>query len=304
MIDLTGRTAIVTGGGRGIGASVASLLGACGANVVVADIGAAIDGTGATAEPAAAVAEQIRADGGRATADMCDVGDSASVTALFERTLREFDRIHVVVNVAGNLRDRMIWNMTEEDWDSVIRVHLKGHFNTVAAAARHWRQVNEPDGNFRLINFTSGAGIWGSPGQPNYGAAKMGIIGLTNSVAQSLPRYGVTANVIAPIAATRMVASIPDEKSPFSDTSRMSPDNVAPIVAYLASVDSAWSNGRIYEASGYTVKVYSYIDALADITSDGPWQLGDLKSKVESTLRPAVEGDPNPLLKMLGQGTQ
>lgn len=243
MIDLTSRTAIVAGGGRGIGASVARLVARAGANVVVADLGAELNGTGYDAAPAAAVSDEIRAAGGTATYSVCDVGSLTSVQDLFAETLEAFGEVHIVVNVAGNLRNRTIWNMTAEEWGSVMRVHLNGTFNTVSTAARHWKQVDDADSHFRIINFIPAAGLYGSFGQPDYSAAKMGVVGLTYSVAQSWARYGATANMVAPLATTRMVASIPRIRTMFGDSDRMSPDHVAPIVAYLASKRSAWSNG-------------------------------------------------------------
>ena len=295
MIHLTGRTAIVTGAGRGIGASVARLLAQCGANVMVADLGAELDGAGQDSGPAEAVVDEIRAAGGTATYNVCDVGSLSSVQDMFAKTLEAYDGVHIVVNVAGNLRDRTIWNMTEDEWDSVIGVHLKGTFNTVSTAARHWKQVDNVDGHFRVINFISAAGLYGSFGQPNYSAAKMGIVGLTYAVAQSLARYGATANMVAPLATTRMVTSIPSTRSIFGDNDEMSPDNVAPIVAYLASERSSWSTGRIYDAGRRSFKVYGHIDTIAQVTSDKAWDLDDLVTQVETTLRPAVAGDPSPV---------
>jgi NAD(P)-dependent dehydrogenase (short-subunit alcohol dehydrogenase family) len=295
MSDLSGRTAIVTGGGRGIGASVARLLGSRGANVIVADLGAALDGSGVDAGPAAAVAADIREAGGKADHQVCDVGDLQSVQELFGNAVESFGEVHIVVNVAGNLRDRMIWNMTEDDWDSVIRVHLKGTFNTVSTAAKRWRAVDDPDGNFRIINFISGAGLWGVASQANYCAAKMGIVGLTFSVAHGLGRYGVTANAVAPIAETRMVDSMPEEHRPFAGP-EYSPDNVAPIVAYLAGEQSAWVTGRVFESCGYRLGTYNYMDTLAEISSDGPWDPKDLDSKIAAVLRPAIEADVNPVI--------
>ncbi|WP_375501535.1 SDR family NAD(P)-dependent oxidoreductase [uncultured Jatrophihabitans sp.] len=294
MINLQGRTAIVTGGGRGIGASVARLLGRCGANVMIADLGAELNGTGQDAGPAASVAQRIRDERGAAAHNVCDVGNLTSVQGLFAETLEAFGTVDVVVNVAGNLRDRTLWNMTEDEWDSVIRVHLKGTFNTVSTAARHWKAIGNPDGNYRLINFISAAGIYGSFGQPNYAAAKMGIVGLTYSAAQSLARYGVTANMVAPVATTRMVTSIPGSRNILSDNEAMNPDSVAPIVAYLASERSAWSTGRIYDAGRRVFKVYGHLDTIAHIASEEAWDLDEFVTAVETTLLPAVANDPSP----------
>ncbi|MFT4288746.1 SDR family NAD(P)-dependent oxidoreductase [Nocardioides sp.] len=305
MIDLSGRTAIVTGGGRGIGAAVARLLARCGGNVMVADLGAALDGSGSDAAPAEQTVEAIRRDGGRASYSVCDVGDLASVQDMFAATLAEFGGVDVVVNVAGNLRDRTIWNMTEEEWDSVIRVHLKGTFNTCSTAARHWHDLNDPAGGFRLVNFVSAAGLYGAFAQPNYSAAKMGIVGLTYSLAASLPRYGATANCVAPLAATRMAASVPDEKNPLRDRADMDVDYVAPIVAYLASERSGWSNGRIYDAGLSRFKVLGWIDSIGQIDTDGPWDLDTLPDRIEAVLCPAHEANPQPsILAELGLSSE
>jgi len=294
MVDLSGRTAIVSGGARGIGAAVAHELAARGANVMVADLGANLDGSGSDAVPLESTAADITDVGGNAAYFLCDVGSAKDVQDLFSATMSKFGDLHIVVNAAGNIRARMIWNMTEEEWDSVIRVHLKGHFNMISAASRYWRQKNDPTGNFRIINFTSGAGLWGSTSQPNYSAAKMGIVGLTNSVALSLARYGATVNAIAPVAATRMTDNIPADRNTLPVSDAFSADNIAPLAAYLSSADSAWCSGRVFEAAGHTVKVYRYMTALAEATSDGRWSYASLASAMEGPLREAIVSDPNP----------
>src|SRR6201988_1406860 len=228
MGSLDGRVAIVTGAGRGIGRSTAVLLAREGASVVVNDLGGAVDGSGTDAGPAHDVVSVITSTGGKAIANGADVSDHAAAEDLIKTAIAEFGRLDVLVNVAGILRDRMIFNMSEQEWDDVIRVHLKGTFNTSKFAAAHWRSLREETAQNRIINFTSVSGLHGAPGQPNYAAAKMGIVGLTYSSANALGKYGAPVNVISPGAATRMTESVPEERRrarSAADDER-SPDNV------------------------------------------------------------------------------
>jgi NAD(P)-dependent dehydrogenase (short-subunit alcohol dehydrogenase family) len=281
--SLDGRVAIVTGAGRGIGRSVAKLLAAEGAAVLVNDLGSAVDGSGHDAGPAAEAAAEIISAGGKAAANGADVSDHAAAQALIESAVGQFGRLDVLVNVAGILRDRMIFNMSEQEWDDVVRVHLKGSFNTSKFAAIHWRGLADPAGAYRIVNFTSVSGLHGSPGQPNYAAAKMGIVGLTYSCANALSKYGVTVNAISPGAATRMTDTVPAERrrAGFPDDDERSPDNIAPIVAYLASDRSGWINGRILHTAGYEVSLYNNPEAIIRIVGTGPWQVDDLAAQVE-----------------------
>jgi NAD(P)-dependent dehydrogenase (short-subunit alcohol dehydrogenase family) len=290
-MELDGRVAVVTGAGRGIGAGIARLLAARGAAVVVNDLGVELDGSGADKGPAATVVAEIRDAGGTAIADGGDVSDAEQAEGLIRAAVEEFGRLDVLVNVAGILRDRMIFNLSEQEWDDVVRVHLKGHFNTTKPAAAYWRDQRNPDGHYRLINFTSVSGLHGAPGQPNYAAAKMGIVGLTYSCANALGRYGVTANAISPGAATRMTASIPGERRSGalgSDDDERSPDNIAPIVGYLASEASDWLTGQVVGARGYEVQLYNKPAPIRHIVSDGPWEPERLAELVERTFKPAV----------------
>jgi NAD(P)-dependent dehydrogenase (short-subunit alcohol dehydrogenase family) len=289
---LDGRVAIITGAGRGIGASLARIMAAEGCAVVVNDLGGEVDGSGGDARPAEQVVEEIVAAGGVAKADFSDVADHAAAEGIVEAALDEFGKLDVLVNVAGILRDRMVFNMSEDEWDAVIRVHLKGTFNTSKHAAVYWRK--ERRGKYRIINFTSGSGLHGAPGQPNYAAAKLGIVGFTYSLANSLGPYGVTANAIAPGAATRMTASIPGERRRNmgfdQEDPRRSPDNIAPPVVFLASEESDWLNGRVIGASGYRISLYNNPEVIREIASPEPWNLDAAFELMKSSFRPAIEG--------------
>ena len=290
MSGLKGRVAVVTGGGRGIGAGVARLLAREGAAVVVNDLGTGLDGSGRDEGPAAEVVADITRAGGAAVADHGDVTDPATGERLVRTAVERFGGLHVLVNAAGILRDRMIFNMAEEEWDDVIRVHLKGHFSTIRAAAAHWRGLGDPDGHFRIINFTSGSGLFGAPGQPNYAAAKMGVVGLTYSCANALARYGVTTNAISPVAATRMTASIPDDRRKARSVTedQRAAENIAPVVAYLAGEASSWLNGRIIGANGYDVTLYSNPEPVRVISGTSRWDVAALGESMERLFRPAV----------------
>jgi NAD(P)-dependent dehydrogenase (short-subunit alcohol dehydrogenase family) len=291
MTRLDGRVAIVTGAGRGIGRSVARLLASQGAAVVVADLGVAMDGSGRDAGPAAEVVEEITAAGGKAIASGADISDFAAAEGLIGTAIEQFGRLDVLVNVAGILRDRMVFNMTEQEWDDVIRVHLKGTFNTTRFASAYWRSLRDETAQNRIINFTSVSGLHGAPGQPNYAAAKMGIVGLTYSSANALGRYGVTVNAISPGAATRMTDSIPVERqrSRSAGTDERSPDNVAPIVAYLASERSGWITGRVIHSMGYEISLYSNPEPVVRIIGTGPWDDDDeLAAQVERSFGPQL----------------
>jgi NAD(P)-dependent dehydrogenase (short-subunit alcohol dehydrogenase family) len=215
--------------------------------------------------------------------------------------VEQFGKLDIVVNVAGILRDRMIFNLVEADWDAVIRVHLKGHYSTVRPASAYWREQRNPQGHYRVINFTSVSGLDGSPGQPNYAAAKMGIVGLTYSLAQGLARYGVTANAIAPGAATRLTATVPSDKRvqredrPAEEDRRMSPDNIAPVALYMASEASDWLTGRVVSSSGYEVGLYENPQIIRQVSAPEPWEYDRLASALESSFRPAANGLPRSL---------
>ncbi len=293
---LKGRTAIITGAGQGIGAAIALAFAREGANLVINDLGTGPDGTGGDNGPVHRVAEQINDLKGSAVADAGDIADVATGRRLVETAVAKFGKLDIVVNVAGILRDRMIFNMTEADWDAVVRVHLKGHFSTVQPAAAYFRQQRNPNGNYRIINFTSASGLQGSPGQANYAAAKMGVVGLTYSLAQGLARYGVTANAIAPVAATRLTGTIPSDKKVGDVDSpgiaALMPENIAPIVLYLASERSSWLTGRTLSAGGFDVGLYSNPEEIRQISSSSPWQFDQLSSMLEKSFKQVADGLP------------
>ena len=289
MARLDGRVAIVTGAGRGIGRSVARLLASEGASVVVNDLGSAVDGSGHDSGPAHDVVAEIAEAGGKAVANGADISVFAAAENLVQTAIEEFGRLDILVNVAGILRDRMVFNMTEQEWDDVIRVHLKGTFNTTRFASAHWRSLRDESAQNRIINFTSVSGLHGAPGQPNYAAAKMGIVGLTWSSARALGKYGVTVNAISPGTATRMTDSVPtDRRLTRPEVDEWSPDNVAPIVAYLASERSGWITGRIIHSSGYEVSLYSNPEPVVRIVGTGPWQPDALAEQVERSFGPLL----------------
>lgn len=247
-----GRICAVTGAGRGIGREEALMLAKHGALVVVNDIGVARDGSGTAIGPAQEVVDEIGALGGRAVANTDDISTMSGAKNLVAQAVEAFGGLDVVVNNAGILRDRMLVNMTEDDWDAVMRVHLKGTFAVTHYAANHWRErtkANQPN-DARVINTSSASGIFGNVGQANYGAAKAGIAALTVIAAQELERYGVTVNAIAPKALTRMT----EDLSRFTETEEvkaaLDPRWIAPIVTWLASPQSAGITGRVFQVSG------------------------------------------------------
>ncbi len=296
---LEGRRLVVTGAGRGIGAAVAELAASEGASVVVNDPGVAVDGSGSDPGPAQEVVDRITAAGGTAVAHLADVSVTEQADDLIQTGIREFGGVDVLINVAGILRDRMLFNMAPEEWDAVIAVHLRGTFNTTRAASQHWRA--EKAGNYRLINTTSIAGLYGAPGQPNYAAAKLGIVGFTYSCANALMRYGVTANVLSPGAMTRMTSSIPDPSrmratEPGEEKPRptLEAGQVAPAVMYLASEQSGWLTGQVIGAQGSVISLYNKPRVIRELrTTADRWSVDDVFAQFEPGLRPAVDDTEN-----------
>ncbi|MDN0194849.1 SDR family oxidoreductase [Streptomyces sp. S.PNR 29] len=254
-----GRVVVVTGAGRGLGRAHALAFAAEGARLVVNDLGVGLDGTPAADSPAGQVAEEIRAAGGQAVAHGGDIATTEGAASLIHTALETYGRLDTLVNNAGFLRDRMLVNLDEDDWDAVVRVHLKGHFLPLRHAAAHWRAEAKAGRTpvARIVNTSSGAGLLGSVGQGNYSAAKAGIIGLTLVAAAELGRYGIQVNAIAPAARTRMTQhTFADTMTaPASGFDAMSPDNVSPLVVWLGSAASAGVTGRVFETEGGRITV-------------------------------------------------
>jgi NAD(P)-dependent dehydrogenase (short-subunit alcohol dehydrogenase family) len=262
---LDGKVAIVTGGGTGIGRAVSLDLARAGAKVVVNDYGVSVDGTDPSSAPANEVVTTIRSAGGHAVASPESVATMAGGRGLVELALKEFGDLHIVVCCAGILRERMIFNMSEEEWDAVIAVHLKGHFTVMQPATRHMREKRAGS----IITFTSTAGLEGSPGQPNYSAAKEGIVGLTRSTALAMARYGVRCNAISPTADTRMTQRLPGERRGLATATP--PEAIGPVATFLASDRAAHITGQIVGVRGTEVTIYSHQAPLRTATSVEPW---------------------------------
>jgi NAD(P)-dependent dehydrogenase (short-subunit alcohol dehydrogenase family) len=299
---LAGRVAVVTGAGRGIGREVALALAAAGAKVVVNDYGVNVDGSAPSTGPAFEVVAEIARAGGEAVASTESVADWGSAKRIIDTAVERFGRIDVLVTCAGVLRDRMIFNMTEEEWDTVLAVHLKGTFNCVRHACTHMREQRYG----RIVTFSSGAGLFGNPGQANYGAAKSAIGGLTKVAARDLGRYGVTVNAICPVAGTRMTLSeaylrarelrrqqgIQREDRGVADIERLDPGDIAPMVVFLASERAANVNGQFFLCWGSAVALLSQPRPVKTLfKGDGVWTLAELERLAPATV---LEGLTNP----------
>ncbi len=287
MGALEGRIAIITGAGRGIGREHALLFAAEGAKVVVNDLGGAVDGSGDDRSAAQQVVDEITAAGGEAVANTEDVTEWDGGKRLIDTAVQTYGDLHVLINNAGILRDRVLVNMSEADWDSVVTVHLKGHFVPTRHAAAYWRQQTKAGREVKasVVNTSSTSGLLGNPGQSNYGAAKAGIAAFTVIAADELIRYGVRVNAVAPAARTRMTEQTPGlselVRAP-ADASAFDswdPANVSPLVAYLAT-ESCPANGRVFFVQGGQVRLFQPWTMTESIDRDGRWTVADLQAEM------------------------
>ena len=286
---LEGKVAVVTGSGRGIGRGVAKLLASEGASIVVNDVGAALDGQGEDSTPAAQVVEEISELGGRAVASYHSVATAEGGANIVQQALDEFGRLDIVVTPAGILRDRMIFNMSEQEWDDVIAVHLKGTYSVVRPASEIFRAQKSG----RIVTFSSVSGLYGQGGQSNYGAAKDAIAGFTRVVAKELARYNATANIISPGASTRMTDSVPESTRamragafppPMEGTLTSEPDQVAPMVVWLCTDAAEGVSGNIFHCTGNRVSLMNHPVPHRSIYKDGRWTVDELSAVVPETI--------------------
>jgi NAD(P)-dependent dehydrogenase (short-subunit alcohol dehydrogenase family) len=279
---LEGRIAVITGAGRGIGRAHALLFAREGAKVVVNDLGGAEDGSGADTGPAQEVVEEIKAMGGEAVANTDNVADFEGAERMIQTAIDTFGDLNVLVNNAGILRDRMLVNMSEAEWDDVIRVHLKGHFGPMHFAAKYWRDQSKAGHpvNAAVVNTSSTSGLFNNPGQANYGAAKTGITSLTIIAQKELERYGVRVNSIAPAAFTRLIATIPGRDGPevTEEWSPQDPANISPFVAYLCTADCP-IKGRVFLVRAGDVYLFQPFAIVDEIHKDGQWTIEELQKE-------------------------
>src|SRR5271165_177139 len=287
MGALDGRVAIITGAGRGIGREHALLFASEGAKVVVNDLGGAVDGSGDDRTPAEQVVAEIEKTGGEAVANADDVTTWEGGKRLIDAAVERFGDLHVLVNNAGILRDRVIVNMSEEEWDSVIHVHLKGHFVPTRHAAAYWRERTKSGAEVKasVINTSSTSGLLGNPGQTNYGAAKAGIAAFTTIAADELSRYGVRVNAIAPAARTRMteqtpglseIVQAPTDAAVFD---RWDPANISPLVAYLAT-ESSPATGKVYFVQGGEIRLFQPWTMTDTLDKGDRWTVAELQAEM------------------------
>lgn len=268
---LKGKSAVVTGAGRGIGRAMALLMAKEGAKVVVNDLGGAEDGSGSDGAVADQVVDEIKSAGGEAVSCFDSVATWEGGQNIIQTAVDNFGKIDILVNNAGILRDRMIFNMTEDEWDAVMAVHLKGTFTCTRAASVYMKQQKSG----RVINFTSTSGLIGNYGQANYGAAKLGIVGFTRNCALDMERYGVTFNAISPSAWTRMIGTIPErteaDKKRLEKVRLMGPEHIAPLAVFLASDQAADINGQIFGVRAKEIMLYSLPRPIRTVHRDEGW---------------------------------
>lgn len=285
MKYLDGKVAVVTGAGRGIGREISLLMAREGARVVVNDLGSSDHGEGADKGVAGEVVDEIRAGGGQAVSNPDSVASWEGAHRIIQTALDSFGRIDIVVNNAGIVRDRMIFKMSEQEWDAVLDVHLKGTFNCIRAASPHMRDRNWG----RFVNFTSTSGLIGNVGQANYGAAKLGIVALSKITALDMKRYNVTSNCIAPFAWTRLIATIPtdteEQKRRVEKLKKMSPADVAPLAVFLAGEQAANITGQVFGVRGKEIFLFSQPRIVRSIHKSEGWNVEDLSQMLEATMK-------------------
>ena len=282
---LKDKVAVITGGGRGIGREMALLMARYGARVVVNDYGGSESGQAGTQAPADEVVEEVRKAGGQAVANYDSVATMTGGEHIVQTAIDTFGRVDIVVNNAGILRDRMIFNMTEDEWDAVINTHLKGTFAVTRAAAP--RMKDQRSGRF--INMTSTSGLVGNVGQANYAAAKMGIVGLTKVTALDMARYNVTANCISPFAWTRMIGTIPTEteaqKARVDKIKKMGPEHIAPVAVFLASEAAKEISGQVFGVRGKEIMLFNHMRPIRNMHHDQGWTPERLAEMFPGTLK-------------------
>ena len=288
---LDGKVAIVTGAGRGIGREEALLMAKHGAKIVVNDLGGHFDGTGTDAGPAQQVVDEIKAAGGEAVANGESVSDFKGAKRIVEQAVDTFGHLNILINNAGILRDRMIFNMSEEEWDAVIDVHMKGTFNCARHACEYWREQHKAGNvlNGRVINTSSDAGLLGSPGQPNYGPAKAAVASMAIIIDREMQKYGVTGNAIAPLARTRLTVDATPQTAGLMDAKEgehdyFSPHHVAPLVAWLASDDAANVHGEVFRVGGGCVWLMQGWHTTGTVKKLGDWEPAELGEKLKVEL--------------------
>ena len=290
---LDGKVALVTGGGRGIGREESLALAHAGAKVVVNDLGGSFDGTGGTAEVALSVVEEIRSLGGEAVANAESVADFEGARRMIKETIDTFGDLNIVVNNAGILRDGMIFNMSEEDWDTVFSVHVKGTFAVTRHAADYWRREHKNGRPVygRVINTSSDSGLLGNPGQSNYGAAKAAIASFSWIVDREMRKYGVSVNTIVPVARTRLTVDATPASAALMENKRgkdgfdvFAPANIAPIVVWLASDDAKDVHGQIFRVGGRRVWILQPHRSVASVKSDSGWEAEALGAALQGEL--------------------
>jgi NAD(P)-dependent dehydrogenase (short-subunit alcohol dehydrogenase family) len=294
---LDGKVVVITGAGRGIGREEALLMGKLGAKVVVNDLGAHFDGTGASTGPAQEVVDEIKKNGGQAVANGDSVSDFKAAKRIIDCAIDHFGKLNILVNNAGILRDRMIFNMSEEDWDAVLAVHLKGTFNCTRHACVYWREQHKAGNvlNGRIINTSSDSGLLGNPSQSNYGSAKAATVAMSLIIDREMVKYGVTVNAIAPVARTRLTvdatpatAALMGQQPAEGEFDVFNPSNVAPLVAWLASDDAAGVHGEVFRVGGGTVWLMQGWHSAGKVQQRAVWEPAALGAKLKAELAKGI----------------